>query len=107
LPDRIDYVRLAQISRWIADLTWRLANDAQAPAWDDGGAPDLDEVRTVRTLLTRVLEDPKTYPLTERQRALVTGLCRKGAAIRRRGAMTRGERAWLVLTARLMMSAVF
>jgi hypothetical protein len=107
LPDRIDYVRLAQISRWIADLTWRLANDAEAPVWKEGGAPDLDEVRTVRTLLTRVLENPKSFPLTERQRALVGGAERRLAAILRRGEFTRGERTWLVVTARLLLSAVF
>jgi hypothetical protein len=107
LPDRIDYVKLARISRWIADLTWRLASDAEAPAWKDGGPPDLEEVRTVRTLVTRVLENPKIYPLTERQRALVSGVQKRLSAILQRGEFTPGERTWLVWTAKLMMSSVF
>ena len=37
LPDRIDYVKLRKISLWISDLVVRLADDAEAPAWDDGG----------------------------------------------------------------------
>src|SRR5262249_36128325 len=106
LPDRLDYVRLAQLSRWIADLTWRLANDAEVPVWKEGGPPDLDEVRTVRTLLTRVLENPKSFPLTERQRALVAGAERRLADILRRGQLSRVERTWLVVTARLLLAAV-
>jgi hypothetical protein len=107
LPDRIDYVKLARISRWIADLTWRLANDAETPTWDEGGKPDLEEVRTVRTLVGRVLENPKAYPLTERQRALVQGVERRLAEILRRGEFTRTERTWLIWTAKLMMTSVF
>ncbi len=107
LPERIDYVRLARISRWIADLTWRLANDAVTPAWEDKAAPDLEEVRTVRTLVSRVLENPKAYPLTEKQRALVQGVEKRLADILRRGEFTPAERTWLVWTARLMMTQVF
>jgi hypothetical protein len=107
LPDRIDYVKLARISRWIADLTWRLANDTEAPAWKDGGPPDLEEVRVVRTLVTRVLENPKAYPLTERQRALVGGVEKRLSDILKRGEYSRSDRTWLVWTAKLMMSSVF
>jgi hypothetical protein len=107
LPDRIDYVRLARISRWIADVTWKLANDAEMPVWTEGGPTDLDEVRTVRVLVKRVLDSPKTYPLTERQRTLVSGVEKRLSDILERGTFTRAERTWLVTVARLMMSSVF
>ncbi len=107
LPDRIDYERLARISRWIADLTWRLANDSDAPAWDTSSPPDLDEVRTIHTLVGRVLENPRAYPLTERQRTTVTGIEKRLAEIVRRGEITRAERTWLVWTARLLLVSVF
>ena len=107
LPDRIDYVRLARISRWIADLTWKLANDADMPVWTERGPTDLDEVRTVQVLVKRVLDNPKTYPLAERQRTLVSGVEKRLSDILKRGTFTRDERAWLVVTAKLLMSAVF
>jgi Peptidase family M28 len=107
LPDRIDYVKLTRISRWIGDLTWQLANDVEMPTWKDGGPADLDEVRTVQTLVKRVLDNPKTYPLTERQRTLVSGVAKRLGDILKRGAITRSERTWLVFTAKLMMKSVF
>src|SRR5439155_76541 len=39
LPDRLDYAKLAKISRWIHALTERLADDA-APSWEPQTAPD-------------------------------------------------------------------
>src|SRR5947209_4038788 len=52
LPERLDYVNLRRICLWISDLTARLANDDEAPAWDRAGLPpDLDEVRAVHLLM--------------------------------------------------------
>ncbi|MCC6416750.1 MAG: M20/M25/M40 family metallo-hydrolase [Gemmataceae bacterium] len=107
LPDRVDYVRLASISRWIGDLTWRLANDADAPTWDTTAPPDLDEVRTIHALVTRVLENPGSYPLSERQRSMVAGIDRRLGEIVARGAFTRTERTWLIWTAKLLLVSVF
>jgi hypothetical protein len=108
LPDRIDYEKLRQISVWISDLTWRLANDDQAPVWDGRGSePDLEEARTVQTLVTRVLDRPKVYPLSVGQRQVVRGAQEKLAGILERGAVTGGERTWLVWTARLLLVTVF
>jgi hypothetical protein len=107
LPDRIDYARLRKIALWISDLTWRLANDDEAPVWDDGGAPDLDEVRTILTLASRVLARPFAYPLTERQRSLVGGVAQRLTEIVGRGRITPSERTWLVWTARVLLITVF
>jgi hypothetical protein len=107
LPDRVDYVKLARISSWIADVTWRLASDTEAPAWDDRGGPDLEEVRTILALVSRVLQSPQSFPLSERQRTLVTGVEKRLQDMVRRGEYTRGDRTWLVWTARLLMISVF
>jgi hypothetical protein len=107
LPDRIDYEKLRRISLWISDLTWRLADDAEAPAWDEGGPPDLEEVRTILTLVSRVLHRPEAYPLTAKQRALVGGVEEKLSGILRRGQITSRERTWLVWSARLLMVTIF
>jgi hypothetical protein len=108
LPDRIDYEKLCRISIWISDLTWRLANDEETPVWDrKDPRPDLDEARTVQTLVTRVLERPQVYPLSATQRQVVRGAQDKLAGILERGTMTSGERTWLVWTARLLLVTVF
>jgi Peptidase family M28 len=108
LPDRIDYAKLARVSRYIHTLTDRLANAAVAPAWDaKGPGPDVDEARTVLLLLTRVLERPKTVSLTAERRATVEATRDRLAGIVDRGRMTAGERTWLVWTARLLMATVF
>jgi hypothetical protein len=107
LPDRIDYTRLRKIALWISDLTWRLANDEEAPMWDDRCAPDLDEVRTILTLASRVLAHPRAYPLTERQRSLVCGVEQRLTEIVGRGRITPSERIWLVWTARVLLITVF
>jgi hypothetical protein len=106
-PDRIDYHRLQKISQWIARLTDRLANDKEAPTWDASGPPDVDEVRTILTVVSRVLKNPKVFPLSEKQRSLVSGVEKRLAAIVERGEFTRVERVWLVMSAQLLMRTVF
>jgi Zn-dependent M28 family amino/carboxypeptidase len=107
LPERIDYVKLGKLSRWIGELTWRLAGDDEAPAWDGDAALDVDEVRTLLVLVSRVLQNPQVYPLTRQQRDLVGGVERRLTEIADRGRITTEERAWLVRTARLLLAAVF
>jgi hypothetical protein len=108
LPDRIDYAKLRRICLLIADLTGRLANDDEAPAWDERGLPpDLDEVRVVSELVRRVLAKPEQYPLNKGQRDLVGGVSDRLGSILKRGRVTDDERNWLVWTARLLLTTVF
>jgi hypothetical protein len=107
LPERIDYVRLRKIALWISDLTWRLANDAEAPTWEDRGVPDFDEVRTILTLVSRVLANPRAYPLTDRQHTLMANVEQRLTGIAGRGQITASERSWLLWTARVLLISVF
>src|SRR5262249_37096293 len=107
LPERLDYVKLRTISLWISALAWRLANDAEAPVWEENGKPDLEEARTAVELLTRVLDKPKGFPLTDKQRPIVVGIRDRLRGIVQRGQVTGEERTWLVWTARLLMATVF
>jgi hypothetical protein len=107
-PDKIDYAKLRRICLLISDLTWRLANDDQTPAWDDKGLPpDLDEVRTILVLVRRVLGKPEMYPLNKGQRELVGGVESRLSGILDRGKVSGDERDWLVWMARLLLTTVF
>ena len=107
-PDRIDYEKLRRISNWVFDLTTKLADVERPPVWEkDGLAPDLEEVRTIHTLLSRMLEKPDVFALTEKQRTLVKSTCDKLDVIRKRGTYTTTERTTLLWTARLLMATLF
>jgi hypothetical protein len=108
LPDRIDYEKLRRISAWIAALTERLANTTEPPRWDSRDlALDLEEAKTVLCLVTRVLDRPAAYPLSGTQRELLRGTQDRLTGIVKRGAITSGERQWLVWSARLLLATVF
>jgi hypothetical protein len=108
LPDRIDYAKLRRICLLISDLTGRLANDDEAPAWDEKGLPpDLDEVRVVYELVQRILAKPEQYPLSKSQHDLVGGVADRLGGILKRGQVTGDERDWLLWTARLLLTTVF
>jgi hypothetical protein len=107
-PERVDYAKLRRISLWIRDLIGRLANDDEAPTWDEKGLPpDLDEVRTLLVLLARVLSRPQVYPLTVPQTEQVRAVHDRLSGIVQRGGITAGERTWLVWTARMLLLTVF
>jgi Zn-dependent M28 family amino/carboxypeptidase len=107
LPDRIDYEKLQKISLWIADLTWKLANDPAAPTWNNNPDADFDEVVTIHTLIDRVLKNPKLYPINDQERKVLTGFEKKLAAILTAGTISPADRTWLLWTSRLILTTVF
>jgi len=107
LPERVDYAKLARISRWIRDLTRRLADEPAAPAWAPLAAPDLDEARAVLALLERTLERPETVRISAEQRAGVESARDRLMGIVSRGTITPAERAWLVSTSRQVLLTIF
>ena len=107
-PQRVDFPKLCRISNWIFDLTAKLADAETAPLWEkDGLPPDLDEVKTIRLLLSRVLEKPAIFSMSDNHRKLVQSTCEKLDAIVKRGIYTIAERTTLLLTARILMASVF
>ena len=109
LPERIDYEKLRRIS--LVDQRpdcWRLANDDEAPAWDEQGLPpDLEEVHTVWLLVKRTLVRPEVCPLSAEQRERLSVVEKRLAGILDRGKLTGEERNWLVWTARLLLLTVY
>jgi hypothetical protein len=107
-PERIDYPKLQRISEYIRDLTRRLANDDEAPTWNDRPLPpDLEEMRTVAVLVNRVLKRQDIYPLSEKKRDMVQSVQKRLATILQRGKVVAEDRTWLLWNARLLLVTVF
>src|SRR5262249_46801009 len=93
-PDKIDYAKMVRICNWIHELATALADTDQPPTWaKDGLGPDLEEVKTIRTLLTRVMDKPNVFVLNESQKKMVKTTVEKLEAILDRGVYTKGERS--------------
>ncbi|MGF1579157.1 MAG: M28 family metallopeptidase [Gemmataceae bacterium] len=108
LPDRIDYHRLQKISSWIGKLTLRLANDTEVPVWNPKpDLKDMEEVKTIHTLLRRALDNSDAFPLTKSRRKSVERIAADLAGILKRGKITTAERTRLVWTSRLLLITVF
>ncbi len=108
LPERIDYRKLQRISTYIRDVTKKLANDDAAPSWNEKPLPpDLDEIRTVATLVNRVLKRQDLYPLPEKKRQLVQGVQKRLSSILEKGKVAAEDRTWLMWNARLLLITVF
>jgi hypothetical protein len=107
LPDRVDYAKLARVSRWIRDLTRRLADDPTAPAWAPLSGSDMDEPRAVLALLVRALGRPETVKMSAEQRAGVESARDRLMGIVGRGTIAPDEREWLVSTSRQLLLNVF
>jgi hypothetical protein len=104
-PERLDYEKLARASRWIAELTWHIADAEAAPTWTEGTTAGMDEVRTILRLVSRV--EKESSALSDSQRASLHGFHDKLRAIAERGAITDSERTWLVWMTRLLLVTVF
>lgn len=104
-PEKIDYEKLAKVSRWIAELTSRIADADEAPQWTEGSAGGMDEVRTILHLVARVQKLSTT--LTVSQRDMLQGFHEKLHGILNRGVITDSERTWLVWSTRLLLMTVF
>jgi hypothetical protein len=106
-PERLDYEKLQKISQWIGELAWRLANDNQAPSWQESGRQDLEEVRTILSLVERVEKRPGTATIAGRDRDMLAGFRQRLEGILQRGRITEEERTWLVWSTRLLLITVF
>jgi Zn-dependent M28 family amino/carboxypeptidase len=113
LPDRLDYEKLQKISQWIAEVTWRLANDVETPSWHEEPQQDLEEVRTILSLVERVQNGREagganaSATLTSRKRDSLDSFRERLEGILKRGKITPEERTWLVWSTRLLLLTVF
>jgi hypothetical protein len=108
VPERLDYQKLQRISVYICNLTERLADNDAAPAWNDKPLPpDLEEIRTVEVLVSRVLKRQDLYPLTEKKRELVESVQKRLMKILEQGRVASEDRTWLLWNARLLLITVF
>jgi hypothetical protein len=111
--DRIDYDRVANVSRLIESVCRAVAQAGDAPTWIDRPKHDLDEIRTLHgiTELLLKLDDgavPTDRPkLTQLQRFTVTNMHRKTSQILERGTVLPEDRPGVVRNAQLLLLTVF
>jgi len=107
-PDKLDYAKMVRICNWIHELTTAIADADKPPTWaKDGLGPDIEEVKTIRTLLTRVMDKPNMFVLNDSQKKMVKTTIDKLEGILGRGVYTKSERSTLLWTARLIMATMF
>lgn len=112
-PDRVDYVRVANVSNLIAAVCRKVADADMAPEWTDEPAHELDEVRTLHRITELLLQTDDdaaaagTPRLTQVQRFTVANVHTKAAQIIERGEMKPDERPWLIRSAQLLLLTVF
>ncbi|HEY3969507.1 MAG TPA: M28 family peptidase [Planctomycetaceae bacterium] len=111
--DRIDYERVANVSRLIESVCRTTANAEAAPEWIDRPTHELDEIRTLHGITdlllklddgTEATDRPK---LTQVQRFTVTNMHQKTTQILERGTVLPADRPAVVRNAQLLLLTVF
>jgi hypothetical protein len=106
-PDRVNYEKLAQVSRLILRITRRLAEVPEGPAWVEEPVADLVEVRVVHDILDSLLAQDGQGAVTGIKRTFVANAHSTMGKIIERGTITKGERAWLAKVSLMLLATVF
>jgi hypothetical protein len=111
--DRIDYERVANVSKLIESVCRATANAEAPPEWIDRPTYELDEIRTLHSITdlllklddgTAATDRPK---LTQVQRFTVTNMHQKTSQILERGTVLPADRPAVVRNAQLLLLTVF
>lgn len=111
--DRIDYDRVANVSRLIESVCRTVAQTDEPPTWIDRPKHDLDEIRTlhgITDLLLRLDDGDDSNgrrKLTQLQRFTVTNMHQKTSQILERGTVLPEDRPGVVRNAQLLLLTVF
>jgi hypothetical protein len=68
---------------------------------------DVEEMKTVKVLLQRVLENPQKFALSDKSRELLEAASNKLGDVLKAGKVTTEDRNWLLWTGRLLLATVF
>jgi hypothetical protein len=111
--DRVDYDRVANVSRLIEKACRVTANAEAAPAWVDRPKHEIGEIRTlhgITELLLKLDDSAETSgrkKLTQLQRFTVTNMHQKTAQILERGTVLPEDRPGVVRNAQILLLTVF
>ena len=106
-PDRLDYEKLARVSRLIHRFVEQIADLPTGPEWVDEVAPDLEEVKVVHSICGQLLALEGEQAPTGLRRIFVTNAHTTMGKILERGKITKGERVWLARVSLLLLATVF
>lgn len=105
--EKIRYKQVTMVTDLVKQLTMTLSESAESPTWTNDITPSVEEVKSVRTIATRLLENqPKGKPLGTSQLLLLGHIKAETAKILNRGVITSGERTWLIRVSQLLLFSV-
>ena len=105
--EKIRYKQVTMVTDLVHQLTTTLAQAPECPTWTNDVTPSVEEVKAVRTIATRLLNNqPKHKPLGTSQLLLLGHIKAETAKILNRGEMTSGERTWLIRVSQLLLFSV-
>jgi hypothetical protein len=105
--DRVNYEKLARVSRMILRITAQVADEPQAPQWVEQAVPDLEEVKVVHSICGQLLDLEGDEAPSGWRRTFVTNAHTTMGKILDRGTITKGERAWLARVSLVLLATVF
>tara|TARA_R110002096_G_scaffold371072_1_gene564541 strand:- start:1296 stop:2510 length:1215 start_codon:yes stop_codon:yes gene_type:complete len=107
--DRIDYKQLARISSLVFRISQSVANGDEPPHWTSQTTPDLEEVKSLYEITSKILaaEEEGTLQMGSVQKFFVSNIHTKFGSIIERGELRSGERPWLIRSAQFLLLTVF
>ena len=111
--DRLDYERVANVSRLIFQICRSAADADEAPKWVERPTYELGEIRSLHDIAELLLklddeaEAGRRFKLSALQRVTVSGLQQKTSQILDRGQVLPEERPGIVRSAQLLLLTVF
>ena len=106
--DRIDYKQLARISSLVFRISQSVANGDEPPHWTSQTTPDLEEVKSLYEITSKILaaEEEGTLQMGSVQKFFVSNIHTKFGSIIERGELRSGERPWLIRSAQFLLLTV-
>ncbi len=109
VAERVDYEKVARVSRVVLSIAVRVANSDGSPEWADEVAPDLAEASAIHRITELVLEADRNgeRSINGLQRFFVSQVHAKTGNALRLGRLTGAERQWLTRSSQLLLLSVF
>jgi hypothetical protein len=111
--ERVDFDKVAAVTRVFADVAWQVALDDKRPVWREAEPLGHDEARTIRRIAVLLLERDDVAKregrsgLGDARRTVVTGVRNECDRLLTLPKIGPDDRVWLARGAKLLLAMVF